>query len=67
MTVADWWGQRSHPGSKTAKAGAADTLNAFNKILQTIEKWPVGAQLIVFGILCIGIGSVLGGAQELVG
>jgi hypothetical protein len=54
---------RAHPGSKTAKTGIAEDLNALDKILKTLKDYPLGLTLIVLGVVCLIIGAAIGGTD----
>jgi len=64
ISVADWHvGRKSsgHPGTEGSPLGLDKTLTALQKLVAELGKHPLGIRLIVFGIVCLLIGGILGG------
>jgi predicted RND superfamily exporter protein len=67
VTLVDWWDKRKASTKKLVGAdlGLDDDLNALQKLLVELAKHPVGTGLIVFGIVLMLIGGMLGGVGNL--
>jgi energy-converting hydrogenase Eha subunit E len=55
----------AHPGAETKPAGLAESIDAFDRLLNTIKGFQVGVILIVLGVLCFIIGGAMADSADL--
>jgi len=64
MSLADW-NKKHRSESHSESHGLDKTFEGFAKLLEAMKHYPIGAQMIVFGIVLIIIGGVFGGVVAL--
>lgn len=54
-----------HPGVETKPTGAAETIDALERLLKTLQGFPTGIILIVLGLVCFIIGGAIADSSDL--
>lgn len=57
--------QSKHPGSETKATSAAETIDALERLLKTLQTFPSGIVLVVLGIVCFAIGAAIGDTADI--